>query len=131
MVSPGGKERRSRQLAIFQDGLKEWIGAEVRVWYYSCTHDRLVLLLKRGEAVHRDFRFLTFARCDDITILCPKLFTHVMITDLQGTRWRLEATAISIDFYSCSLAELSVESLQEMSGLAPPILLDAAYYSLM
>lgn len=127
MVSRSRKARRRSQLAVFQKELKEWIGAEVRVWYFSCSFNRLVLRLARGDAGSREFKFLRFLDCGQITMCNLDRLVDVEIADLRGKRWRLEATGISIDFYSCSLAKLSAEVLQEMAGLAPPIVLDDKY----
>jgi hypothetical protein len=127
VVSRSRKTRRRSQLAAFQEELKEWIGAEVRMWYFSCSFNRLVLRLARGEAGSREFKFLRFLDCGQITMCNLDRLVDVEIADLRGKRWRLEATGISIDFYSCSLQSLSEASLQEMAGLAIPIMLDDKY----
>ena len=127
MVSRSRKARRRSQLAVFQEELQDWIGSELRVWYFSCSFNRFVLRLARGEAGSREFKFLAFLDCGPITVCNLDRLTDVKITDLRGKRWRLEATGISVEFYACSLQSLSEASLQEMAGLALPILLDVKY----
>lgn len=125
MVSRSRKARRRTQLNVFCEELNAWIGAEVRVWYFSCTHDRLVLRLARGEEGDREFRFLKFALCESIVLRDLGRLTQFEISDLRGKLWRFDATGISIVFWSCSLTELGADALQEMAGLAPPIFLDS------
>jgi len=127
MVSRSRKALRRGQLASFQEELNAWLGAEVRVWYFSCSHDRFALRLARGEQGNRAFKFLVFIGCESIAVRNLGRLTQVSITDLRGKRWRMDATGISIDFYQCALSEPSAESLQEMAGIAPPILLDKNY----
>ena len=127
MVSRSRKARRRSQLAVFQEELEAWIGAEVRVWYFSCSFNRFVLRLARGEAGSREFKFLAFLDCGPITVCNLDRLTDVKITDLRGKRWRIEATGISVECYACSLQDLSAESLQEFAGLAHPIYLDGKY----
>jgi len=123
VVSRSRKARRRSQLAVFQEELEPWIGAEVRVWYFSCTHNRFVLRLTRLKEGNREFKFLAFLDCGPIEVRNLGHLADVAITDLRGKRWRMEAVGISIECYACSIQDLSAEALQDMSGIAPPILL--------
>lgn len=112
------------QLAVLLEEVKAWEGAEVRVWYFSCGHDRFVLRLARGDVGRREFSFLDFMECDPIAVSNLDRLTDVRITASPEEGWRLMAAGISIDFRICNFGEVSAEVLQEFSGIAPPILLD-------
>lgn len=123
MVSLNWYHRQEGHLGALLEEVKAWEGAEVRVWHFCCTHNRFVLRLARSEAGSREFKFLAFRDCGPIAVRNLDRLSELQITDLHGDGWCFTATGISIEFRICSLQDLSAEALQEISGIAPPILL--------
>lgn len=116
--------RRRDQLRALEEELNAWAGAEVRVWHFSCSHNRFALRLARGIEGKREFKFLKFAMCDSISLRNLNRLSQVRIADIGENRWRFDSDGISIVFWNCSFTEATMESLQEMAGIAPPILLE-------
>ncbi len=123
MVSLNWYHQQEGHWAALLEEVKAWEEAEVRVWHFSCTHDRFALRLARSEAEGRVFKFLAFVDCGPIAVRNLDRLSDVQITALHGDGWCFTATGISIEFRICSLRDLSAEALQEISGIAPPILL--------